>query len=902
MKHRWLLIFSLFVFLLTFSRKVTATSEIRIEYYFQQSNDEYLFDESVDAHYDPILTPNDYPTFEGFQFFKKEMVQVNHYKLYYDKTYFIIIDGNGGKTADGKEREIIQTVKHGDLFEFDIHQYQDLFTKSGYELTGFIRNFGNKTVVKEDIIINCMWNTEIRYTFVVGNKEYPLYQVIKEEILFPNIFTHELFLGWFDEAGKQVTKGDLVATTTSKRIYGKYLSDFITVSKNEVRVQKNDQLEVLYLVDSTNQVVTLTENANDYLFLGLISNHKYKLHVKINGIKSEMDVKTKEEGLFIFKYENNIIYNPAFQYYLGEADYLSGKEMIPSATMIPYHSDLIVAYRGVKIEEMIEIKNKDFDTPTISAGAVKIKLENQEAEYYFFPASNYSEKREDFLTFYHLSPNTNYCFIYKHSDGSYRIKEFTTFPLTMEIYDQKIILYGMLGYRVKLGTQLYEPNEKGEIVLEKLESNQKYAIIMIHNELEYLVYLHTTHFITDFSQYQNFEVTHHAIHLKDLPKGYKFSINKAKWYTPIESQLAIFGLEANTTYTIYCKALNTDTEFEFIVFQTKKIPTHLVPKPTEKPKVLEINSTYIKFTFNPNYEYSVDQIHWYTGGEIKNLERYCSYKLYVRIKETQKLEASFFVIYLEFMTHAEVPSIHSFVDLYYTDIHLSFKILPGYRYYFNGELVTQLYKFEANNLDNLTQCILKVERIMDSLSFEVQINLRKKGQLNQEERQIEILKTHSSIQVMNAKADLIVIIYDKNQQISKKRMDKDVLIISDLNGNCYYQIYILKDWDETYFYEEEFILEIYIPGDIAKEIQEYLLENKKVQNKQTEKLILEYVSKTHQVQSQEDYITLVKEIKVKIDKIYINQYYLIIGIPILVFGLSCIWLFLRRKNIKSQYI
>ena len=885
MKYKWIIFFLFFSFFYFISIQVKANVNYEVQYFFQDEED-YVLNDEIDVYYNPYLVDDSYPEFVGYEFVEEE-VEDNIFKLYYKiKYYDVTIYGNGGLTTDLKTSVVIARVKHGSNFVFNLMNYKDLFSYEGYELIKFERNFDNRITVYNDININCIWQPQTTYKFIIDNKDYLVNQVKGNVINLPNLLYHEYFIGWFDQDNKLINEDLIINETNNLNIYGKYLFDFIDIYTNQISINKNDFISFPRLFDGTSEINVIEED-EIYSFLNLIPNKNYNLKIKLLNEEINIDLNTREE-ILVFKYDNKIIYNSNYKYYLFNY------EVSPNEGLIDYDENLVVKYNDEILNSYTEIDaNLQGNLITlISSHAVSVKLDAI-TEYYFLDECNRTEEKDGFVYFYNLNPNMKYYFIYKleNEDVFYALQIYTL-DLNVDLYDNKIVIHNAKTYQISyLGTN-YEPNSNDEIIIDNLKSNQEYEIVINHNSFSYNVYFKTNSLITNFKDYSQYVVGHNYIYLEDLPTGYKYYLNK-EGYNPIEGNMNIYNLMPNTEYSLYCLPINSINKVGelFLNFKTLKTPSKYVEVPIKNVDNIIIEDIYIRFKNNPLYEYSVDKVNWISGIEEKlniiNLTGYTDYVLYIRSKATEAQEASKVVVVFSFKTMAEAPSTDSFVDLNYTDSLLSFTMKDGYNYYFNGELIKAEGYFEIDGLDKSKECNLKVERISDLLAFNLEIVLRELGELTEMDKEVEVIKTFSSVKILNSKSNLTYLLYLNNIVVANQKGNNNELLFSELTENKVYKLVIKKDYDQQYFYEEEYISDVYLPGNIKQEIDDYLLSINRKWNPKIEKIIADYAEEINKTSDAIEFQKIVEDVKIKIDNIY-RSTNLVIGLFGLFFSLLLI--------------
>lgn len=892
MKPKFLV--SIFFILLALTLfNVKAFYAYEVIYYFQDG-DEYIINDEIDVFYNPFYE-DEYPVFPGYDLVKVE-VEENVYKLYYDVQYHqVIIKGNGGLTANNETEVVVAEVKHGNNFTFNSMNYRDLFSYPGYELIKFQRSFDSKVTVNQDIIINCVWQPQINYEFNIDNKTYYLRQVLGERIILPNLVYHDHFLGWFDENDVLVDEDTLVSSEENKTIYGKYLSDLITVSTDTISIKKHPSISSPHLFYSDEEMA-LSEDEEQYLYSNLLANTSYTL--LINDVE-QLDLTTKSETL-IFKLDNMILYDSNYQYYLN------GEIILPFNGLIIDDENLVIENNGVILDKSnaINLIQSTYLNSSISSHALKIKSDGIE-QYYFFEHCHQIIEQDNDIIFNQLLPNKIYYLVYRLvDDDNYYVTVFNTFAFDLEIFGNQIVIHNANGYQIAFNNQAYYPNQNHDIVIGYLTPNQEYEMKIYHNELTYQVKFMTNQLLSDFSSYNQYEVGDDYIILSNLPSGYKYYLG-SEIYNPLDNQLQIYHLKPNTVYTLSCVPLNSDSSFKmnFLTFTTAKVPQDKVELPEKNVEIEEISENQITIKNNPLFEYSIDGINWFSQEQglltINNLSPFREYYLYTRRKATTDSEASLAVLVAIFQTLAEVPSQNSFIDLYYTDSFLSFKMKDGYNYYFNHQLITDRDYFEVGNLSPVSKCFLKVERKSDLSSFEMEITLRVLKKLTAQDKEIISQKTFSSFTIKQTKTNLEYKLYDNDELVMSIHGNGEDITFTDLNANHLYQLFILKDFDENYFYEDEYVQNVYIPGNVYFEIDEYLTSIGKKRSQRINKIIEKYAEKINQINSEEEYIQLFEQLKGEIHRIG-NQMriYIVILSILLIFSAVFLTNYVIKKRKK----
>lgn len=890
MKNKLLYIF-FFVFLIISFQEVKAN--LKIEYYFQE-DETYVLNPNIDVYYNPTLNIDTYPEFSGYVFARIENDN-GVYKLYYDiKTYDIIINGNGGLTSSGENQKVIAKVKHGEIFKFNSLDYKDLFSYDGYELIDFKRNFKSKITVTDDVIINCIWQPNITYKFIINGKEYAVSQIKGKSIVFPNIGYNDNFIGWFDE--EQIVDVDAQVEKENKTLYGKYLYDFIDTRDDKIIVNKNSLFTEIKLYQNGEEILG-SEEDNKIVFSSL-NKEEYKLQIKFGEEIWEIVITTSSNNI-VFAYQNKLIYNSQYQYLLD------GQEVMPINGLIDKVDGITVTSDDNIISEYQEVLSRENLISAISSHAIRVKKEGI-SKYYFYSDCDDVVESEEYIYFYGLNPDTKYYFIYQlENDENFYLTLFTTLNFNIDVFNKKIVLHDAKTYKIQLGEKTYTPDANDSIIISSLEPEQEYQLKINHNGFDYVIRIKTNDLLSDFIDYKTYQVGYNYIKLEDLPQGYKYYLLN-EGYNPINGELAIYNLTPNTNYTLFCVPINAIQKNEtlFLEFKTLKIPQNKIEVLDKKVSFYEIEDTYVTFKNNSLYEYSVNQKNWYSDTEekitITNIMANTSYILYSRLKETEQQEASKIVIVGEFSTKVLYPTYESFVNLEYTDTSLSFEMLPGYKYYFNNEeIILSTMVFKIDDLWGIKTCTLKVERIIDLASYEVEISLRELNSLSEKEKKIEYTKTYASLTIANSQSNFTYYLYLDNVLVATQKGNNTDLLFTGLNSHNIYEVRIKKDSDEIYFYQEEKVENIYIPGDIVNEINIYLKAKGKTKTQSVLELIEEYTEIINETKSEEEYqknkLMLIREI----DAIYVKTNLFVALICIFVVIVMIFITYLYKKKRKS---
>lgn len=116
-------------------------------------------------------------------------------------------------------------------------------------------------------------------------------------------------------------------------------------------------------------------------------------------------------------------------------------------------------------------------------------------------------------------------------------------------------------------------------------------------------------------------------------EGYQYSLNGEDWYnSPIFT-----GLEPNTTYQVYCRAIGDDTHYDSIASAALTVTTlkNTVSAPSV-PSVSSKTDTTITLVTIPNGEYSKDGSTWQSSNVFTNLSPNKEYTFYQRYAETKE--------------------------------------------------------------------------------------------------------------------------------------------------------------------------------------------------------------------------------------------------------------------------
>ena len=254
---------------------IKAEEDYKVEYYFQDENNEDIYNQSEkDVYYNPKLDEDIYPTFEGYDF-KKEEIDNNIYKLYYDiKIITITIDGNGGLYNNQGYYKIYK--KYGEVLS-----YKDLenitFEKTGYEQSNY--NLYTESL-KRDIVLYVKWHPkQYTYYFFDQNKKYSLSQEFGNYINYPLINVKETFLFWIDE-NRKVMNDIILDDIDGINCYSLYPED-IKINKiinNKIELEYFDNIE--YALSDTNSDENLEFSKNN--IFDISSSKTYFLFIKYN--------------------------------------------------------------------------------------------------------------------------------------------------------------------------------------------------------------------------------------------------------------------------------------------------------------------------------------------------------------------------------------------------------------------------------------------------------------------------------------------------------------------------------------------------------------------------------------------------------------------------------------------
>lgn len=116
-------------------------------------------------------------------------------------------------------------------------------------------------------------------------------------------------------------------------------------------------------------------------------------------------------------------------------------------------------------------------------------------------------------------------------------------------------------------------------------------------------------------------------------ESYQYSLNGEDWYnSPIFT-----GLEPNTTYQVYCRAIGDDTHYDSIASAALTVTTlkNTVNAPSA-PSVSSKTDTTITLVTIPNGEYSKDGSTWQSSNVFRNLSPNKEYTFYQRYAETHE--------------------------------------------------------------------------------------------------------------------------------------------------------------------------------------------------------------------------------------------------------------------------
>lgn len=132
------------------------------------------------------------------------------------------------------------------------------------------------------------------------------------------------------------------------------------------------------------------------------------------------------------------------------------------------------------------------------------------------------------------------------------------------------------------------------------------------------------------------EKTNNKISVNALA-GYEYSLDKAMWNTT-----GVFtGLQPNQTYTVYCRALESDTHYASAESIALSVTTlkNTIAKPTA-PALSSKTSTSVTLVSVSGAEYSKDGITWQASNVFTGLSPNQTYTFYKRVAETATSYAS----------------------------------------------------------------------------------------------------------------------------------------------------------------------------------------------------------------------------------------------------------------------
>lgn len=292
---------------------IKAEEDYKVEYYFQDENNEDIYNQSEkDVYYNPKLDEDTYPTFEGYDF-KKEEIDNNIYKLYYDiKIITITIDGNGG-TINGEE-SIILKKKYNEKFIY----YKDLYNK-GYEIKkenyNFLKINNDEFYVKKDITLYIIWKpVEIIYDFIYNAKTYEVIQKYGEQIKFPSIIERDLdndFICWYikDNDKSNVLNYSIIEDNFKKKVYALQKKDFLSynITNNIVFLKNLENIEYSLVKDGD------PDNFSSLNYFNIEFNIDYNLSIKIdNEVIYISKLNFKDYDYKIIINNDNLILEPIY--------------------------------------------------------------------------------------------------------------------------------------------------------------------------------------------------------------------------------------------------------------------------------------------------------------------------------------------------------------------------------------------------------------------------------------------------------------------------------------------------------------------------------------------------------------------------------------------------------------